>query len=90
MEETQDGFRLAELDLKIRGPGEFMGTRQAGELNFPMANLVRDQNVLTEARRAAFEILTEDPTLELSKNAPLRHLLTSKDGQVLFDRLGSG
>lgn len=90
MEETQDGFRLAELDLKLRGPGEFMGTRQAGELNFPMANLVRDQNVLTEARRAAFEILTEDPTLELSKNAPLRHLLTSKDGQVLFDRLGSG
>ena len=53
MEETNDGFKIAEKDLEIRGPGEVMGTRQAGLPEFRVANLVRDLNILQEARKEA-------------------------------------
>ncbi len=72
MEQTRDGFKLAELDLEIRGPGEFLGTRQSGELQFQYASLVRDQFILHEARKAAFDILKTDPELLTPEHAPLR------------------
>jgi ATP-dependent DNA helicase RecG len=72
MEQTRDGFKLAELDLEIRGPGEFLGTRQSGELQFQYASLVRDQFILHEARRSAFQLLKVDPELEHPDNEPLR------------------
>ncbi len=75
LERTQDGFKLAELDLKIRGPGEFLGTRQSGELQFKYANLARDQRILEQARRAAQEILEEDPLLVKPENNCLRRYL---------------
>lgn len=75
MEMTRDGFKLAELDLEIRGPGEFLGTRQSGDLQFNYADLVRDQFVLHEARKAAFEILRSDPELERPEHAPLRNYM---------------
>jgi ATP-dependent DNA helicase RecG len=50
---TQDGFELAELDLSMRGPGEFFGTRQAGLPDFRVANLVRDRDILELAKREA-------------------------------------
>src|SRR5262249_7266183 len=53
MEETSDGFRIAEKDLEIRGPGEVMGTRQAGLPEFRIANLVRDLDILQTARKEA-------------------------------------
>jgi ATP-dependent DNA helicase RecG len=53
MEETNDGFRIAEKDLEIRGPGEVMGTRQSGIPTFRVGNLVRDVRILEEARREA-------------------------------------
>ena len=53
MEETNDGFKIAEKDLEIRGPGEIMGTRQAGLPEFRVANLVRDLDILQAARREA-------------------------------------
>ena len=53
MEETNDGFKIAEKDLEIRGPGEVMGTRQAGLPEFRVANLVRDLDILQEARKEA-------------------------------------
>jgi ATP-dependent DNA helicase RecG len=53
MVRTQDGFELAELDLTLRGPGEFFGTRQAGLPDFRVANLVRDRNLLELAKREA-------------------------------------
>jgi ATP-dependent DNA helicase RecG len=53
MEETNDGFKIAEKDLEIRGPGELMGTRQAGLPEFRIANLVRDLDILQAARREA-------------------------------------
>lgn len=58
MEKTTDGFKIAEADLEWRGPGEFLGTRQAGALPFKLANLVRDQKWLELARTDA-EVLIE-------------------------------
>jgi ATP-dependent DNA helicase RecG len=53
MEETNDGFKIAEKDLELRGPGELMGTRQAGLPEFRIANLVRDLDILQAARKEA-------------------------------------
>jgi ATP-dependent DNA helicase RecG len=59
--ETQDGFKLAELDLKLRGPGEFFGTRQHGYLSFRIANLLRDQDLLSRAKDDAFDYVQQEP-----------------------------
>ena len=59
MEETTDGFKIAEKDLEIRGPGEVMGTRQSGIPAFRIANIVRDQKILEIARREADYMLNE-------------------------------
>jgi ATP-dependent DNA helicase RecG len=64
MEETCDGFEVAEADLRIRGPGEIFGTRQAGLPRLRYADLVRDAALLREARQEAFTLLERDPTLE--------------------------
>ena len=60
---TNDGFQIAEEDLKLRGPGQFFGTRQWGELDLKIANLLRDQRMLNLARREAFNLVREDPLL---------------------------
>jgi ATP-dependent DNA helicase RecG len=62
MEETSDGFRIAEKDLEIRGQGDILGTRQSGIQSFKMANIVRDLEILTEARREADRYLIENKT----------------------------
>ena len=64
MRETNDGFRVAEVDLEIRGPGEFLGTRQSGMPELKVANIMRDAKVLEDARREAFALLDRDPGLE--------------------------
>ncbi|MBI2487141.1 MAG: ATP-dependent DNA helicase RecG [Deltaproteobacteria bacterium] len=63
MEKTSDGFRIAEADLVLRGPGDFLGTKQSGLPEFKFANLVRDARILSEAREEAFRIVREDQTL---------------------------
>lgn len=63
MTESNDGFRIAEEDLKIRGPGEFLGTRQAGLPELRVARLVEDAELIATAREAAFRFLREDPQL---------------------------
>lgn len=80
MEETTDGFRIAEFDLEMRGPGEFLGTRQSGLPGFQMANLVRDVQILQDARAAAFEILEQDKNLKKSENILLREELLRAHG----------
>ncbi len=80
MEETTDGFKIAEFDLEMRGPGEFLGTRQSGLPGFQMANLVRDFKILEEARRAAFEILQKDPQLKDKAHLSLREELLRAHG----------
>ncbi|MGH7908531.1 MAG: ATP-dependent DNA helicase RecG, partial [Thermodesulfobacteriota bacterium] len=63
LEKTTDGFRIAEADLMIRGPGDFLGTKQSGLPEFRFANLIRDVRILSEAREEAFRIVNESPTL---------------------------
>jgi ATP-dependent DNA helicase RecG len=63
MVETSDGFKIAEVDLKLRGPGNMMGTQQSGVLNLKIADVVKDTSILYKARNAAIEILQDDPNL---------------------------
>jgi ATP-dependent DNA helicase RecG len=73
MERLDDGFQLAELDLKLRGPGEVMGTKQHGLPELRVARLPEDQRTLVDARTAAMRVLEEDPRLSEDRHAPLRN-----------------
>ncbi|MEA5466403.1 ATP-dependent DNA helicase RecG [Leptothoe sp. PORK10 BA2] len=65
LEQSQDGFFIAEMDLRFRGPGQVLGTRQSGLPDFALASLVNDQAVLELARKAAEQLIQQDPSLEL-------------------------
>ncbi len=78
MGETQDGFRIAEVDLEIRGPGEFFGTRQAGLPEFRAANLLTDGRLLEEAREDALAVVERDPGLRLAEHRALREALLAR------------
>ena len=73
--ETRDGFKIAEEDLRIRGPGEFFGTRQHGLPELKVADLIEDFDLLRMARRDAFAIVHEDPTLDAPHHQVLRREL---------------
>jgi ATP-dependent DNA helicase RecG len=76
MVRTNDGFQIAELDLELRGPGEFFGTRQAGLPSFRVANLIRDRQLLEAAKLEAGAVLA-GPNSEISQeeiNTALRHM----------------
>ncbi len=65
LEQSQDGFFIAEMDMRLRGPGEILGTRQAGLPDFALASLVEDQDVLVLARDGAEKLIVENPSLDL-------------------------
>lgn len=68
---TNDGFEIAEVDLKLRGPGDLMGTQQSGMLNLKIADIVKDNQILKTARYHAIQMLKADPRLEKTENAPI-------------------
>ena len=68
MENTSDGFLISDEDLKLRGPGDFFGTKQHGYLNSGLINFNSDREIISRARDLAFQIISEDPKLELEKN----------------------
>jgi ATP-dependent DNA helicase RecG len=72
MVSTNDGFEIAEVDLKLRGPGDLMGTQQSGVLNLQIADLVRDRDILLLARNYALEILKKDAPMQKPENAILK------------------
>jgi ATP-dependent DNA helicase RecG len=78
MASTTDGFKIAEIDLELRGPGEMLGTRQSGLPDFRVANLIRDQSILGEARLAADTWLRTDPKLERPESQALRAVLAHR------------
>ena len=78
MAATQDGFRLAEADLQIRGPGEFFGTRQSGLPEFRTASLVTHVRLLEEARQDAAQLILRDPGLRLPEHRALREALVAR------------
>ena len=69
---TNDGFEIAEVDLKMRGPGDIMGTQQSGLLDLKIADLARDGQIVQLARDAAVKVLEEDPDLIHKKNYEMR------------------
>lgn len=83
MESTSDGFRIAEADLEIRGPGDFLGTRQAGMPDFRVANILRDGTVLEQARQAAFGLIEKDPELSAAEHQLVRQELMRRLGKRL-------
>ncbi len=72
MVKTSDGFEIAEVDLKLRGPGDIMGTQQSGVLNLRIADIIKDHEILKIARSYAFETLKNDPSLSLPENFPVK------------------
>ena len=73
MVNTNDGFEIAEVDLRLRGPGDLMGTQQSGVLNLKIADVIKDKNILNHARYYAQTILKKDPSLSSPENKVLRH-----------------
>ena len=78
MEQTTDGFKIAEEDLDIRGPGELMGTQQSGLPDFRVANFVRDIQLLNEARKEAFGVIAQDPILSMPEHYFMKETLKER------------
>ena len=72
MVSTNDGFEIAEVDLKLRGPGDLMGTQQSGVLNLQIADIVKDRDILMLARNYALQLLREDASMQKPEHATLR------------------
>lgn len=88
MVRTNNGFEIADVDLKLRGPGDLTGTQQSGVLDLLIADLATDGKILQEARAAAEKILDEDPQLALGKHSPLRaHISSLKKSTVNWGRI---
>ncbi len=89
LERSTDGFRIAEADLALRGPGDFLGTRQAGLPPFRVANLVRDTELLRAARDEAAQVLADDPDLSRPESAVVRAVLRHRwQGRLELARVG--
>jgi ATP-dependent DNA helicase RecG len=73
-----DGFKLSEIDLKMRGPGDFFGVRQSGIPELKFAKIFEDSHILIKARKDAFNIISEDRNLQLPKHKVLKHGLQKK------------
>lgn len=87
MVKTNDGFEIAETDLKLRGPGDIAGTQQSGILDLKLADLSADQALLQEARDLVIHIFKQDPTLEDSKNQLLRNYLLTQNKGISWDKI---
>jgi ATP-dependent DNA helicase RecG len=83
MVQIADGFKIAEVDLMLRGPGEFFGTRQHGLPELKYANLITDTAIISEARKAAFQLIDQDPHLRKPEHLNLREKIIKELKQKL-------
>ena len=84
---TNNGFKIAEKDLELRGPGDIEGTRQSGLLNFRLANIVQDRDLLELARESAEKILETDPDLGTEANGNLKSFLQAQHGKTQWSKI---
>ena len=84
---TNNGFEISEIDLELRGPGDLSGTMQSGVLDLKLADLVKDQQILQEARNMVIEIFQEDPLLSLPQNALLKRFVDKKSRGIALDKI---
>lgn len=87
MVRTNNGFEISEIDLQLRGPGDITGTQQSGVLDLKLADLAKDQVILSEARNTVIEIFSEDPQLEKPENAILKAHLQKLERGISFDKI---
>ncbi len=85
--ETNDGFKIAEKDLELRGPGDIEGTRQSGALNFKLANIVNDKDILQKAKQEAENLLNKDEDLVYFENRPLKNYLLLQKGKTVWSKI---
>jgi len=84
MTKTNDGFEIAEIDLKLRGPGDFFGTRQHGLPEFKLADITQEMELLRVAKEDALELLGRDSDLSKPEHVALRKRLVKQFGDDLF------
>jgi ATP-dependent DNA helicase RecG len=84
---TNDGFKIAEKDLELRGPGDIEGTRQSGALNFKLASIVQDKKWLEIAREMAERLLDADPDMASAANLQLKNYLQSLTGKTAWSKI---
>ena len=84
---TNDGFKIAEKDLEIRGPGDIEGTKQSGELNFKLASIVQDKIILEVAKNLVNEMLDIDPDLTMAENLPVKSHLQIHQGKTVWSKI---
>lgn len=87
MTQTTSGFEIAEKDLELRGPGEIEGTRQSGALQFRLASIVEDRQLLEKARDLAEQLAENDPSLSKLENQPLLQFLQQRKGMVNWGKI---
>lgn len=87
MVQTNDGFEIAEVDLQLRGPGDISGTQQSGILEMKIADLAKDQQILSTARQLVIQIFKEDPNLALAKNELLVQYLHQRSPGISWDKI---
>ena len=84
---TNDGFKIAEKDLELRGPGDIQGTRQSGALDFRLADIVKDRELLDATKILAERLLEDDPDLKKKENTTLLEFLKSEKGGTMWGRI---
>jgi ATP-dependent DNA helicase RecG len=84
---TNDGFKIAEKDLELRGPGDIEGTRQSGTMNFKLANIVNDKDILAKAKKEAEILLEQDENLMLDGNLQLKNYLSLQKGKTVWSKI---
>jgi ATP-dependent DNA helicase RecG len=84
---TNDGFKIAEKDLEIRGPGDIEGTKQSGILNFKLANIVQDKVILDAAKEQVDVILDTDPDFSMAENLMVKNYLQYQKGKTVWSKI---
>ncbi|MEH3113327.1 ATP-dependent DNA helicase RecG [Pedobacter terrae] len=87
MVRTNNGFEISEIDLQLRGPGDITGTQQSGVLDLKLADLAKDQIILSEARNTVIELFSGDPQLEKPEHAALKAHLQKLERGISFDKI---